>query len=191
MKTLQLSINANFLRHVLAVIVMCLGILFPSCGHDDEPNNPYEQETSTNSDTDNTDNTGSSENNGNSSGGSNQSSYQSILLKYVSWHWSGGHFTFYETNKIEFVTTGKDKIGSYGVPYLRARGTFTISGSTLTATYSSVDVYPSLTDSQMSRNFPGWSVGTSRTIVYTIKSISDSELILTDGSKTWTLESGL
>lgn len=131
-------------------------------------------------------------NSGNNQGG-NQSQHLKTLLNHKTWSWykssyDNGFFTFYDTNKIQFVNSGKSKMGSYGVPTLDARGTFTISGSTLTATYSSVSVDPSLTSSEMSTHFPGWSVGSTKTVRYTIKSLNDNGLTLTDSSKTWNLE---
>lgn len=131
-------------------------------------------------------------NSGNNQGG-NQSQYLKTLLNHKTWSWymssyDNGFFTFYDTNKIQFVNSGKSKMGSYGVPTLDARGTFTISGSTLTATYNSVSVDPSLTSSEMATHFPGWSVGSTKTVKYTIKSLNDNGLTLTDGSKVWNLE---
>ncbi len=125
--------------------------------------------------------------------GDTQSKYLKTLLNHKTWSWykssyDNGFFTFYDTNQIQFVNSGKSNVGSYGVPVLDARGRFTISGSTLTASYSSVSVDPSLTSSEMSKHFPGWSVGSAKTVRYTIKSLNDEALTITDGSKTWNLE---
>ncbi|MCM1483059.1 MAG: hypothetical protein NC043_01910 [Muribaculaceae bacterium] len=125
--------------------------------------------------------------------GSSQSQSQTILIKHKTWSWyknsyDNGFFTFYDTNKIQFVNSGKSKMGSYGVPTLDARGTFTISGNTLSATYNSVSADPSLTSSEMSKHFPGWSIGKTKAVKYTIKSLDNNGLTLTDGSTTWSLE---
>lgn len=175
------KLSMNF--YLMAIVFMSL-VAFTSCSGDD----PIESEKPvypTNPDT-------PSEDDDKSDQGDTQPQYLKTLLNHKVWSWykstyDNGFFTFYDTNKIQFVNSGKSMIGSYGVPNLDARGTFTISGSTLTATYSDVSVDVSLTNSQMSTNFPGWSVGSTKTVKYTIKSLDDSGLILTDGSKTWIL----
>lgn len=131
--------------------------------------------------------------NSNNNQGGTQSQHLKILLNHTTWSWNkssydNGFFSFYETNKIQFVSAGKSKKGSYGVPNLDARGTFSISGNTITATYGSVSVSTYLTSSEMSSHFPGWSVGSSRTVKYTIKSLTDDFLVITDGTTTWNLE---
>jgi hypothetical protein len=134
MKTLQLSINANFLRHVLTAIVMCLGIIFPSCGHDDEPNNPYEEETPNYSDTDNT---GSGSSGGSSSGGSGGTSYEKPDIGFYD-------FTATKTSlKVQYQIYNKDeaKVTSAKIYYRTSSNpstskTATIAGRIITANIS-------------------------------------------------------
>lgn len=136
---------------------------------------------------------GGNSGNSNNNQGESQSNNLKILLNHRTWSWNrgtfdNGFFTFYDSNKIQFLTVGKSTVGSVGVPTLSAQGTFTVIGNTLTATYTDVSVDPSLTSVQMSSHFPGWSVGSTKTVRYTIKSIDDSGLTLTDGSQTWYLD---
>lgn len=118
--------------------------------------------------------------------------YKSILLNGRNWTcYNGGYnsviFTFYNNNNIQFVNSGKYRVGSYGVPTLDARGTFYVSGSSLTATYTSIMTDPS--GIKVNDHFPGWSsyIGSSRTITYRIISVDNNTLKLSDGQNTWTL----
>ena len=173
---------------VVSLLIMALAPLFSltSCGGDDPdepeiPISPDEPEIPVNP-----------EDPGNT-GNTDKSNYLTTLLNHVTWSWwdgihDNGFFTFYETNKIYYLEAGKSSIGSFGEPNLNALGTFSINGNTLTATYDDVSVSGYLTSSEISKHFPGWRVGQSRTVRYTIKSLTDDELTLTDGTNTWNLE---
>ena len=185
-----MKIHTAISRSLLVLFIMS-GFTLTACGGDepDMPDKPGNTEYPNNP----TDNNNSGENDqGGDNTGNNQSQYLQILLKHWNWSWDkglydSGFFTFYNQNKIQFLTVGKSQIGSYGIPNLNARGTFSISGSTLTATFNDISVDPSLSSQEMSKHFPGWVAGSSKTVKYTIKSLTDENLTLTDGSKTWYL----
>jgi hypothetical protein len=111
---------------------MCLGILFPSCGHDDEPNNPYEEDTPTYPDSDNTGSSG-----GSSSGGSSGSSYEKPDIGFYD-------FTATKTSlKVQYQIYNKDeaKVSSAKIYYGTSSNpstskTATVSGRIITANIS-------------------------------------------------------
>ena len=113
----------------------------------------------------------------------NETDYKSILLKHKTWSWynsqyDNGFFTFSGTRDVQFLQSGNKKVGSYGIPILDARGTFEISGNTLDCIYLDVMIDPTSASDQ----FPGWNIGHTRRIVYTIEKLTDDELILKEGT---------
>ncbi|MCM1452289.1 MAG: hypothetical protein NC102_08515 [Clostridium sp.] len=137
-------------------------------------------------------NGGNNGGNGNGGGSSDKTSETlSVLLEHRAWSWyKGGYdtgfFTFYDKNKTAFGKSGTSAVGSYGVPTLNAKGSFSLSGRMIIANYNDISIDPDV--EAAFKQFPGWTNGGSKTVYYTIKSISDSGLTLSDGTTTWYLE---
>lgn len=115
--------------------------------------------------------------------------YKSMLIKHKTWTWDNGQydngfFTFYGTNNVQFLQSGSSKVGSYGIPNLDARGTFSINGNKLECTYVNISIDPS----NASNQFPNWKIGSTRKITYSIDKLTDTELILKDGNIKYTLK---
>lgn len=67
---------------------------------------------------------------------------------------------------------------------ITAAGTYTISGTVVTANYTSVYVYTSTG----AKSYNGFTKGTSKTATYTIVSCDGKNLVIKNGSKTLTFE---
>lgn len=101
-----------------------------------------------------------------------------VLTDIRYWSSSDGRysFVFNPNGTVVYMEQSSTKIGSYGYPSLVASGSFTVSGSNISCSYTDVDweysgSYPNL--------FPGWKAGASCRKNYSGSVISSSLVSIT------------
>ncbi len=86
-------------------------------------------------------------------------------------------FSFASDNKMSYFEVASKKLGSYGYPTLRATGTFSVSGSKVTAYFN--DVSWEGGKDMASNYFPDWEYGKSCTKTYNIEVTASGSLKVT------------
>lgn len=119
--------------------------------------------------------------------GENSTNYQEILESPTfGWKTSNGTYiiSFSNSGSVFHIETSSKKLGSYGYINLDAQGTYSLSGKTITCTFT--DVWWQSGNSSAKDFFPGWSYGNTNIRIYTIESINVEIMVLTCDGKRYT-----
>lgn len=122
------------------------------------------------------------------SDGSNSTDYKSIL-ETATMGWatknSGVTIHFYNSNQIHYLETSSKSLGSFGYIALDARGTYSLSGTTINCYFTDVSWQSGASTAK--DYFPGWTYGQACKKQFTIVSANIDVLTLKRDGKTYIL----